>query len=347
VKSQTNISRSPFVFAKLTPLKPSIVYDTYWKFAAERQEVFFRRLHDKIPPWSADQVIGRYKFTNCYRAADRVSQYLIRHVIYKGSQDPDEVFFRIMLFKLFNKIETWEMLKAILGEICYEGFSYKEYDRILSSALRKGVAIYSAAYLMASGSRVFQVAHKHQAHLRLLVMMMKDKVALAVQEKTSLLQVFEHLRSYPLIGDFLAYQYAIDLNYSNLIDFSEMSFVMPGPGARDGITKCFVSLGGLNEADVIKIVTDRQNVEFERLGISFKSLWGRPLQLIDCQNLFCEVDKYSRIAHPEIQGISGRSRIKQLFRPKSNQIDYWFPPKWKINTLMNGDLSSSNVKIAV
>src|SRR5258707_9985183 len=41
---------------------------------------------------------------------------------------------------------------------------------------------------------------------------------------------------------------------------------------------------------------------------------SRRLQLIDCQNLFCEVDKYARVAHPNIAGRTGRTRIKQKFR---------------------------------
>lgn len=32
------------------------------------------------------------------------------------------------------------------------------------------------------------------------------------------------------------------------------------------------------------------------LGLRFRSLAGRRLKLIDCQNLFCEVDKYARVA---------------------------------------------------
>ena len=76
---------------------------------------------------------------------------------------------------------------------------------------------------------------------------------------------------------------------------------------------------------------DRQEKEFERLGLTFRSLWGRRLQLIDCQNLFCEVDKYSRVAHPEVEGLSGRSRIKQRFTPQSSEMQPWYPPKWGIN----------------
>jgi hypothetical protein len=134
-----------------------------------------------------------------------------------------------------------------------------------------------------------------------------------------------------MIGDFLAYQFVTDINYSEIMDFSEMTFVVPGPGARDGIRKCFPSLGGLNEVEIIKLVADHQDREFERFGIEFRNLWGRPLQLIDCQNLFCEVDKYARHAHPDVKGISGRTRIKQSYRPNSEVISYWYPPKWNIN----------------
>ena len=42
------------------------------------------------------------------------------------------------------------------------------------------------------------------------------------------------LYQYPTIGDFLAYQYITDLNYSTLTNFTEMEFVVPGPGAKHG-----------------------------------------------------------------------------------------------------------------
>jgi hypothetical protein len=72
-------------------------------------------------------------------------------------------------------------------------------------------------------------------------------------------------------------------------------------------------------------------LEFKRLGIDFRPLGDRPLQLIDCQNIFCEVDKYARVAHPDINGRSGRTRIKQKFVASSNKLSVWFPPKWEIN----------------
>ncbi len=79
------------VFTTLSPARPTVVYDTLWQFAAERQGVFFRKLEGCPPPWTQDPIMARHKFTNAYRASDRVSQYLIRHVIYEGDQSPGDV----------------------------------------------------------------------------------------------------------------------------------------------------------------------------------------------------------------------------------------------------------------
>lgn len=326
----------PYAFAKLSPARPTVVYDSYWRFAAERQEVFFRKLEGLDDPWTDDPILRRHKFTNAYRASDRVSQYLIRHVIYEGDPDTEEVFFRTVLFKFFNKIETWEMLKSRLGTISYADYSFSKYNRILSEAISSGARIYSAAYMMPSGKSAFGHARKHSNHLELIKRMMDDEVPLRIADASNMRQAFEVLRSYPTIGNFLAYQFVTDLNYSEMVNFSEMEFVIPGPGAIDGIHKCFSDLGGLNETDIIKLVTDRQEMEFERSGLNFRTLGDRPLQLIDCQNLFCEVSKYARLRHPEIKGISKRTRIKQIYRPSAKPIEYWYPPKWNINHMIPG-----------
>ncbi|HGW4638364.1 putative DNA base hypermodification protein [Acinetobacter baumannii] len=316
----------------LKSLDTSPVYETYWKFACERQDIYFNRLSKKDLPWTEDPVLKIHKFTNAYRAADRVSQYLIKNVIYRDDlpNSAEEIFFRIMLFKLFNKIETWQLLEKKLGAITYKNYSFKTYDDIFQKAMESKTRIYSAAYIMPSGSSSFGFSKKHQNHLQLLEMMMNDNLVGKLARITKMQQAFELMRSYPTLGDFLAYQFITDINYSELTDFSEMEFVIPGPGAKDGLKKCFKS-NNVNEQELIRFMANHQEQEFNRLGLHFQSLWGRPLQLIDCQNLFCEVDKYSRIVHPEIVGISGRTRIKQKYSCIRDLELPWFPPKWNIN----------------
>lgn len=303
------------------------VYETYWKFAHLRQSLMMSRLQGSPPPWTSDPVLTRHRFTNVYRASDRVSQFLIREVIYCGEQSTKEIFFRTMLFKLFNRIETWQALTSALGELSYKTFNAATYERVLDQLIRRQ-SIYSAAYIMPSPA--FGLARKHANHLALLKHMMKDGAHQKVEHAHSLREIFTILKSYPSLGDFLAFQLAIDINYSPITDFSEMDFVVAGPGARDGIRKCFSDVANFDPADVIRAVAEISSSEFERLGLKFSSLWGRRLQLIDCQNLFCEVDKYARVAHPEFTSESGRTRIKQRFTPLGPLPQQWYPPKWRL-----------------
>ena len=325
--------------SKLTihiPLSPAVtteVYDSYWRFAATRQEAFFNRVDGRPFPWSEDPILCRFKFTNVYRASDRVSQYLIRNVIYKeGLPDsPKEILFRILLFKLFNKIETWELLNAEIGPLTFDTYNFKKYDKVLTNAMLRGLKIYSAAYIMPSGKSFFGFLRKHTNHLKLIELILNKESHERLANARSMQHAFEILKQFPGFGDFLAYQLLIDINYSSLLNFSESEFVVPGPGAKGGISKCFRHTGGLSNVEIIKFMTDSQEKEFQRLELPFRSLWGRNLQLIDCQNIFCEVDKYARVYHPDIKGNSDRVKIKQIYKVNSTNIDYWFPPKWGIN----------------
>lgn len=307
-------------------LRPTAVFDTYWRFAAARQELYEARLRGLPPPWTSDPIMRRHRFTNCYRAADRVSQFLIRAVSYAGSQEPHDVVFRTLLFKVFNRISTWQLVEAAVGEVTWRGYDSARYDQVLTRAFASGERLYSPAYVVPPPA--LGAVRKHTNHLRLLEMMMTSGLTEQITNARSMHAAFEILRSFPAVGDFLAYQYLIDLNYSAVLSFDEMEFVVAGPGARDGIRKCFGPSSHGIEADVIRYMADHQDEHFGRLGLRFGGLRGRPLQLIDCQNLFCEVDKYARVAHPEVPGISGRTRIKQLFQPVASPVPAWFPPKW-------------------
>jgi hypothetical protein len=320
-------------------LTPSPVFDTYWRFAAARQELFFARLANRADLMPDDEILRAYRFTNCYRAADRVSQFGIHDVAYAGSQDPADVVFRMLLFKLFNKITTWQLLDDELGPITWRSWKPRVARAVLDAAWASGRRLYSAAYVIPpprlGGPR------KHHDHLLLLETMMRDHLPQRVREADGLAQVFRLLGEYPGIGDFLGFQFAIDLNYTSAVDFDENQFVVAGPGAKDGIRKCFGRASTGIEAELIAYMVDTQEEHFNRLGLEFASLGGRPLHLIDCQNLFCEVDKYSRVAHPDVAGISGRTRIKQTYRPARDPLPApWFPPKWGITDEVRRQLRS-------
>ena len=332
---------APGKMSKAARPKSTPIFRTYWEFAAKRQSIFFARLAGNQSYQPYDPILSRYRFTNTFRASDRVSQYLIRNVIYSDRWEPEDLFFRIMVFKFFNKIDTWEALEAALGEVSWRSYRYKDYDHVLTSRLANGEKVYSGAYIMASGKSQIGNDRKHQNHLRVIEMMMTDRIPDRISQQTSFESVYRLLRCYPCIGPFVGYQFAIDLNYSSLVQFSENDFVEAGPGAMDGLRKCFSDFGDYTPNDVIRYMTDIQEEAFSSFGIEFEDLWGRKLHLIDCQNVFCEIDKYARVAYPDVVGSSGRTRIKQIYsRSKQGLPSPFYPPRWNINHRIDRMLNS-------
>ncbi len=303
----------------------------YWYFTAERQKVFERRVSGAPRPWTDDPILQEFKFCNVYRAADRVSQYMIRDVAYASAEpDASDCLFQIVAFRLFSKIETWDAVRGELGRApTLDDLRDGSFSSALERAKRDNGKLYTGAFILCAND-AYGHGEKYLNHVALLEhMFLKDSAAERVLGAGSLQDVFEILKRYPLLGDFMAYQIAIDLNYSEFLNFGENDFTCPGPGALRGIEKTFTDLGGYSKSDVIMWMVEHQEEEFERHGLEFGGLWGRPLHAIDCQNLFCEVDKYCRKAHPELA--SARTKIKRRFTPADQGLQLFFPPKWGIN----------------
>jgi hypothetical protein len=315
----------------MDPVVRPEVHDAYWRFAARRHEIFLKRFERDPEPWGEDEILRRYKFCNTYRAADRVSQYLIREVIYGEGVEalaPEDVFLRIVLFRLFSKEATWDALEEATGGVQRETLDVQALGDLLEDVRTRG-PIYTAAFILASPSSYGHKA-KHRNHLALVAdMFRKGGLGSDLGRAQSLDDIFEALTAYPMIGPFLGYQIAIDLNYSAELDFDENEFTMPGPGALRGIEKVFTDTAGRSPQELIMRMVERQEEEFARLGLKFDGLFERPLKAIDCQGLFCETDKYSRAAFPQLK--SNRVRIKQEFAPSSSPLELFFPPKWEIN----------------
>ena len=331
VEIDVTVPTPPTIQAAAPKARVTAAYDAWWWFAYERQRIYYRRLDGKPAPWTLDRTLTDYRFTNTYRAADRVSQFLIRDVIYRHDlpQTPNEVVFRVLLFKLFNRIDTWEALTSALGVVALADDPFQRIDEVLTAEIEAGRRIYSAAYIMPTSRS--STGRKHQAHLALLRQMMADQLGDRLAGTTSMQAGFDLLRAYPMIGDFLAYQFITDINYSNVVNYPEDQFVAAGPGAREGLRKCFADSGGRSDEDLIQMMMERQDDEFARLGLDFRDLFGRPLQLIDCQNLFCELSKYARVRFPALTPPGGRARIKQKYQPAGTIERPFFPPKWGIN----------------
>jgi hypothetical protein len=306
------------------------VFDIFWRFTAERQAIFERRRVGSPAPWTSDRILGTYKFCNVFRAADRVSQYLIGDVAYgQENKDAADLAFEIVAFRTFSKIATWtDLIEQLGGHPKISHLRDGSFERALSTIRSRGDRIYTGAFILCA-TDAYGRGIKHLNHVELFKhMFLRENLAQRIAETPSLEALYKLIHEFPLMGDFMSYQTAIDLNYSTLVDFSENDFTQPGPGALRGIRKVFSDLGDYAPSDVIRWMADRQRLEFERRNLKFEGLWGRDLQSIDVQNLFCETDKYCREAVPSLA--SARTKIKSKFVASPAPIEYFFPPKWKL-----------------
>ncbi|KAG5645615.1 hypothetical protein DXG03_005606 [Asterophora parasitica] len=302
---------------------PTIVFDTFWKWATERKAIDDRRRLGIPQPWSDDPIFQNYAFCNTFRVLDKLSQYIIREVIEKGPQDPDEVLFRVVLFNIFTKIETWELLADKLGPLTWARYNRKDYERVLTKAKKKGTTLYTGAFQKPAPKLGFKEAHVN--HLCLLEIFMENDLPGRFRSAKYLAEIYEFLLSFHSMGEFSTYQLILNLSYTNLFNFSEEDFVVPGPGASSGLGKMF----GLSkvaaakaqspdiEEDIIRWMVDNQAAQFERLGLEFTGLGPDrlPMELVDVEHALCEVDKYSRKAHPGIRGKS--TEIRNSFKPSA------------------------------
>lgn len=306
----------------------------YFWFMQERMKLFWRKYHQERFPWTEDQTLMNYKFTNVYRACDRVSQYLIRNVIYPSNQSDftaDDVLLRILVFKVFNKIDTWKYIEELLGEpLSVANYNPKQLTKWLSE-LQQVQPIFNGAYIMTGSHGDYtDYKSKHERWLHMIQQEMLDHSGFQkIQQANSLEDVYYILLKCPFIGEFLAYQYATDFNYSEVIDFKEDSFVKAGIGAQRGIKKCFAVNKKYKLEDYIYHTQEQAQRYREQYGYTeFENLFGRGPTLIDFQNCFCETDKLLRVKLPSAN--LGNKRIKQKYRAKRESIQYFFPPKWKI-----------------
>ncbi|MGO9956186.1 MAG: nucleotide kinase domain-containing protein [Solirubrobacteraceae bacterium] len=311
------------------------VYRSYWTFAAERQRIFERRVAEQPAPWTEDPILARYRFTNAFRMSDRVTQFLIAEVIYAYPDMPaDDLLVRIVLARLFSKPSTWRAIEDRLGPVCRATLRNRQLPALLGQLQAAG-PIYTSAFILCA-TPAYGHDRKYLNHLALVRDMVRRRLSRAVASARGLKDVYDALVRFPLIGPFMAYQLAIDINYSELVDFSENEFTMPGPGAERGIRKVFPTARRPEMPAIIDWMVHEQEAACLGLGIDPPTLFGHPLRAIDCQNLFCELDKYARVRFPELR--SNRTRIKAQFSPSGEPIRLFYPPKWGINARLPAQL---------
>lgn len=318
----------------LLPNSDSSVEYVLAYFIKERMDIFWARIADEAP-YTSDPIFNTYKFTNVYRVTDRVSQYLIRHVQYNQNWNEEDLIFRTLFFKNFNLPSTWEGVKEYLGtEPTLANFNFDTYCKALDYVAASYPVVYNNAYMM-TGHKIRGYSVKHYNHMGLFEDLITRRFFQHVVKVKSMGELFATLVTQPYIGPFLGYQYATDLNYTPLFQFDENSFCVAGLGSKRGIEKLLFGKSPKSCEVIIKFYVDYQDklLEAHKLHTGFVNLFGRPLQMIDMQNCFCEVDKYLRVFRPDLKSVNSflqRTKIKNKFKKSKHPYTLFFPPWWNL-----------------
>lgn len=117
------------------------------------------------------------------------------------------------------------------------------------------------------------------------------------------------------LGPFLAYQIWVDFTYIPEYPFSENHFTVAGPGCRAGIDLLFLDKDGMTHEECIFWLRDNQDAVYGPLGYNREEFWSaeepwdRHLNIMAGENMFCELQKYTRCVEAIQQGKKPRGKV--------------------------------------
>ena len=186
-------------------LPDSEIFDTFFWFLAERHRIHCLRVEGYSRPWTEDATLAEFSFTNIYRVFDRVTQYVLRRVVNGGPGNLEDDVFRVLLFRTFNSIDTWEHLEAEVGEISWRTFDLAVYERVLTKGAQRG-ALYNHAYIIPASDLGGPTGRNFENHLRLIKLMMDQDLPMKLQQFEYLRDAHGYICLYPMIGSFTGFQ---------------------------------------------------------------------------------------------------------------------------------------------
>lgn len=256
-------------------------------FALERHSIYERRRAGQPWPWTDDPILREWRFTNCYRDLDTVTQWL-RSNWYDRRADAPDLWFSAVVARHVNWPET-------LQELSYPiPWSAARFRRVLDARAERGEKVFTGAYMIKAG-RVKGVRKTAALTLDVLTPIWEHRRDLRPRPGEPLRDFHARLLTCYGLSDFMAGQVIADAKPYGALAGAEdwWTFAVPGPGSRRGLNRVFgrpVSApwrpdewqAGLAE------VCAALNAAFRGRD------WPR-VSAQDAQNTLCEYDKYERV----------------------------------------------------
>lgn len=323
---------------KIRTAKPMLnerVIREWFYHQRERTSIYYKKEILNLPSfWTDDEILRKYKFVNTKRTWDRETKWLLKNVINNDDVSYENKILNSFLFRVINKGNTLDEINAPFdfSNMTIIDINETVREKIHDISIKKSdYVFFSAAYIL-GGPKVnfgkFLETKEGVTERNMVIRMIKfvfynqDKIINGVKSSVNQLEVFNHLKSFSGIGDFLAYQIFVDLTYIKNFPFTEMNFVISGPGCERGINWIFSNRDGMNSEECLFWFTINQ----DRIADKYNEKWDmneifhflpkeeRVYTLMDMENSgACEIDKRCRTKFDS-------KRPKQKYNYLSNNL---------------------------
>lgn len=281
---------------KLSPM------DRFLYWIRERHNIYLRRRAGFKKPWTDDEILQSYFFTNPYRENDKVTVWFRKNVRDPLRNDP-AVLFATVCFRWFNYIPTGEVLKR---NDLLKNWSSVRATKALAKVRNSGDKVFTGAYLIKSPTGFDKVTGICQCIQN--VWEGRERLINACRFN-SLEVLWGQLCTFPFLGGFMSYEIVTDIRHTGLLCKATdiMTWAHAGPGAARGLvrmsggTPVNNSSGGVHrnhpvpKNSVLEIHRLMKEVNYNLSRFNF--------EMRDVEHSLCEWDKYERLLWGE-----GRSK---------------------------------------
>lgn len=292
-----------------------------YNFVVRRYMIHKRKDVQGLPaPWTKDPILQEFKFTNVRREHDRETKWVIKNIVNNKEMSYDQKLMNLALYRMFNKSITLEAARLPATFPLDEEFHREKLQAKLEDDPK--YTFFTNAFLTCG----IKVALGNQKDTNDEFMPMRiikfanklwnegfvEKVKAAKNQK----EVYNVIKSWNGLGEFLAYQIYVDMTYIPEFPFSENEFTISGPGCTKGLKEVFDNFDGLNMEEAIFWLRDNWDSLMEERGYKwnpdklFSDLepHDRCMNVMSLENCHCEISKY-------IRATNGTGRPKNKYKP--------------------------------
>ena len=281
-----------------------------YNFIKRRYVIHLRKdVLKKDPPWTTDQVLRDFRFTNIRREHDKESKWVIEHITSNPELSYEDKLLNVILFRLYNKHETAELISMPFKFSETPDWNPEWYRSLFEAALvedPKRVFFTAAFHTVGMKNTLKRVTGESYAPMRILKfikILINEGLVDDIKACTNQQEVYQTLTDYNGIGRFLAYQFYVDMTYIAEFPFSENEFTVAGPGCVMGLNYLFEDRDDMSYEECLFWLRDNLDRLFvEELGKDWDAkrvFWDLPeedrcFNVMSLENCFCELSKYIR-----------------------------------------------------